>query len=133
MQIKTQIEVELHEADVKEAIQDYLGKNSLTVTAEDIETIKVTNPRNEGVRVNLTIKSESATDAIEEEDLAVEPVEPAAEPEPVTAEEEDEVIPANSVEDVMPSVDEIAAMQTSETEAPAQTPRPAFGHFGRKD
>lgn len=121
MQIKTQLDIELNESDIKAAIALYLAQNNVSVSDEELSTIKFVNSRNDGIKANLTVSNEKSTDP--EEHLAEEPVkdvvETFQEEAPSTAEEaeeaSEELLGANTVEDVMPSIDEIAEQQQAPT------------------
>ena len=130
MQIKTQLDIELNESDIKAAIALYLTQNNVSVSDEELSAIKFVNSRNDGIKANLTVSSEKST--APEEHLAeapvVHPVGTFQEEAPNTTEEveaaSEELLEANTVEDVMPSIDEIAAQQ--------QTPTPGKPTFAGK-
>ena len=127
MQIKTQLDIELNESDIKAAIALYLAQNSVSVSDEELSAIKFVNSRNDGIKANLTVSNEKSTAP---EDYHVEePVKASTETfqeeaTNTTEEAEEELLEANTVEDVMPSIDEIAEQQ--------QTPTPGKPIFGNK-
>lgn len=135
MQIKTQLDIELNESDIKAAIALYLSQNNVSVSDEELSAIKFVNSRNDGIKANLTVSNEKST--APEEHLAEAPVKDATETfqeeAPNTTEEaeeaSEELLEPSTVEDVMPSIDEIAEQQTP-------TPgKPIFGNkslFGNK-
>lgn len=129
IQIKKQLKIELDQADIVEAVGDFLLKHNQKVSAAELEAINFVKSPKDGLRATLNITEESGTDT----DEAVEPAEKkpiveqpsvaTTEPEtetvaPDTApvgEEETHVedpgtVEPSTVEDVMPSVDEVAAM-----------------------
>ena len=130
MQIKTQLDIELNESDIKAAIALYLAQNNVSVSDEELSAIKFVNSRNDGIKANLTVSNEKST--APEDYLAEEPVKDATE----TFQEEatntteqaeeasEELLEASTVEDVMPSIDEIAEQQ--------QTPTPGKPIFANK-
>ena len=130
MQIKTQLDIELNESDIKAAIALYLTQNNVSVSDEELSAIKFVNSRNDGIKANLTVSNEKST--APEEHLAEAPVmhsvESFQEEAPNTTEEfeeaSEELLEASTVEDVMPSIDEIAEQQ--------QTPTPGKPIFGNK-
>lgn len=121
MQIKTQLDIELNESDIKAAIALYLTQNNVSVSDEELSAIKFVNSRNDGIKANLTVSNEKST--APEEHLAEAPVmgsvETFQEEAPSTAEEAEEateeLLEANTVEDVMPSIDEIVEQQQAPT------------------
>ena len=145
IQIKKQLKIELDQADIVEAVGDFLLKHNQKVSAAELEAINFVKSPKDGLRATLNITEESGTDT----DEAVEPAEKkpiveqpsvaTTEPEtetvaPDTApvgEEETHVeepgtVEPSTVEDVMPSVDEVAAMVepvavVEEEEAPVTT------------
>ena len=129
MQIKTQLDIELNESDIKAAIALYLTQNSVSVSDEELSAIKFVNSRNDGIKANLTVSNEKST--APEEHLAEAPVMHSVgtfqEEAPSTAEEAEEateeLLEANTVEDVMPSIDEIAEQQQTPTSG-----KPLFGN-----
>ena len=136
MQIKTQLDIELNESDIKAAIALYLTQHNVSVSDEELSAIKFVNSRNDGIKANLTVSNEKST--APEEHLAEAPVsysvETFQEEAPSTAEEAEEVseelLEASTVEDVMPSIDEIAEQQQAPTAG-----KPIFGNkslFGNK-
>ena len=137
MQIKTQLDIELNESDIKAAIALYLTQNNVSVSDEELSAIKFVNSRNDGIKANLTVSNEKST--APEEHLAEAPVAHSVgtfqTEAPSTAEEAEEateeLLEANTVEDVMPSIDEIAEQQQQ-----APTPgKPTFAGkslFGNK-
>lgn len=136
MQIKTQLDIELNESDIKAAIALYLTQNNVSVSDEELSAIKFVNSRNDGIKANLTVSNEKST--APEEHLAEAPVMHSVgtfqTEAPSTAEEAEEateeLLEANTVEDVMPSIDEIVEQQQTPT-----TGKPIFGNkslFGNK-
>lgn len=136
MQIKTQLDIELNESDIKAAIALYLTQNNVSVSEEELSAIKFVNSRNDGIKANLTVSNEKST--APEEHLAEAPVAASTESfqeeapsTPENAEEAlEELVEANTVEDVMPSVDEIAEQQQTTTPG-----KPTFANkslFGNK-
>ena len=129
MQIKTQLDIELNESDIKAAIALYLTQNSVSVSDEELSAIKFVNSRNDGIKANLTVSNEKST--APEEHLAEAPVMHSVgtfqEEAPSTAEEAEEateeLLEANTVEDVMPSIDEIVEQQQAPTAG-----KPLFGN-----
>lgn len=121
MQIKTQLDIELNESDIKAAIALYLTQNNVSVSDEELSAIKFVNSRNDGIKANLTVSNEKST--APEEHLAEAPVVHSVgtfqTEAPSTAEEaeeaSEELLEANTVEDVMPSIDEIAEQQQAAT------------------
>ena len=119
MQIKTQLDIELNESDIKAAIALYLTQNSVSVSDAELSAIKFVNSRNDGIKANLTVSNEKST--APEEHLAEAPVAHSVgtfqTEAPSTAEEAEEateeLLEAN--EDVMPSIDEIAEQQQAPT------------------
>ena len=117
MQIKTQLDIELNESDIKAAIALYLTQNNVSVSDDELSAIKFVNSRNDGIKANLTVSNEKST--APEEHLAEAPVTHSVESfqeevkcTPDEAEEaSEELLEANTVEDVMPSIDEIAEQQ----------------------
>lgn len=130
MQIKTQLDIELNESDIKAAIALYLTQNNVSVSDEELSAIKFVNSRNDGIKANLTVSNEKST--APEEQLPEAPVMGSVgtfqEEAPNTTEEAEEVseelLEANTVEDVMPSIDEIAEQQQ---QVPT-TGKPLFGN-----
>lgn len=136
MQIKTQLDIELNETDIKAAIALYLTQNNVSVSEEELSAIKFVNSRNDGIKANLTVSNEKST--APEEYLAESPVKVSTETfreEPASTTEEveevvEELLEASTVEDVMPSVDEIAEQQQTTTPG-----KPTFANkslFGNK-
>ena len=121
MQIKTQLDIELNESDIKAAIALYLAQNSVSVSDEELSAIKFVNSRNDGIKANLTVSNEKST--APEDYLVEEPVEDAVETfqeEATNTTEEaeevsEELLEPSTVEDVMPSIDEIAEQQQAPT------------------
>ena len=130
MQIKTQLDIELNESDIKAAIALYLTQNSVSVSDEELSAIKFVNSRNDGIKANLTVSNEKST--APEEQLPEAPVMHSVgtfqEEAPNTTEEveeaSEELLEASTVEDVMPSIDEIAEQQQ---QVPT-TGKPLFGN-----
>ena len=129
MQIKTQLDIELNESDIKAAIALYLTQNSVSVSDDELSAIKFVNSRNDGIKANLTVSNEKST--APEEQLPEAPVMHSVgtfqEEAPNTTEEfeeaSEEILEASTVEDVMPSIDEIAEQQQVPT-----TGKPLFGN-----
>ena len=131
MQIKTQLDIELNESDIKAAIALYLTQNNVSVSDEELSAIKFVNSRNDGIKANLTVSNEKSTAP---EDYHVEePVKASTETFQEEAtntteeaeEDSEELLEANTVEDVMPSIDEIAEQQQ-------QAPTPGKPLFAKK-
>ena len=136
MQIKTQLDIELNESDIKAAIALYLTQNNVSVSDEELSAIKFVNSRNDGIKANLTVSNEKST--APEEHLAeasiLPYVETFQEEAPNTTEEVEEVseelLEASTVEDVIPSIDELVEQQQAPTPG-----KPIFGNkslFGNK-
>lgn len=121
MQIKTQLDIELNESDIKAAIALYLTQNNVSVSDEELSAIKFVNSRNDGIKANLTVSNEKST--APEEHLVEAPVmhsvetfqEEATNTTEEAEEASEELLEANTVEDVMPSIDEIAEQQQTST------------------
>ena len=121
MQIKTQLDIELNESDIKAAIALYLTQNNVSVSDEELSAIKFVNSRNDGIKANLTVSNEKST--APEEQLPEAPVMHSVgafqEESPNTTEEveaaSEELLEASTVEDVMPSIDELAEQQQAPT------------------
>lgn len=121
MQIKTQLDIELNESDIKAAIALYLAQNNVSVSDEELSAIKFVNSRNDGIKANLTVSNEKST--APEDYLVEEPVKDAVETfqeEATNTTEEaeeasEELLEPSTVEDVMPSIDEIAEQQQAPT------------------
>ena len=129
MQIKTQLDIELNESDIKAAIALYLTQNNVSVSDEELSAIKFVNSRNDGIKANLTVSNEKST-APEEHPVEAPVMHSVGcfpEEAPSTAEEFEEVseelLEASTVEDVMPSIDEIAEQQQVPTSG-----KPLFGN-----
>ena len=130
MQIKTQLDIELNESDIKAAIALYLTQNNVSVSDDELSAIKFVNSRNDGIKANLTVSNEKST--APEEHLAEAPVmhsvgsfQEEFKCTPDKAEEaSEELLEASTVEDVMPSIDEIAEQQQ---QVPT-TGKPLFGN-----
>ena len=136
MQIKTQLDIELNESDIKAAIALYLTQNSVSVSDEELSAIKFVNSRNDGIKANLTVSNEKST--APEEQLPEAPVMHSVgtfqEEAPNTTEEveesSEELLEASTVEDVIPSIDELVEQQQAPTSG-----KPIFGNkslFGNK-
>ena len=129
MQIKTQLDIELNESDIKAAIALYLTQNNVSVSDEELSAIKFVNSRNDGIKANLTVSNEKST--APEEHLAEAPVMHSVESfqeevkcTPDKAEEaSEELLEASTVEDVIPSIDELVEQQQAPT-----TGKPLFGN-----
>ena len=135
MQIKTQLDIELNESDIKAAIALYLTQNNVSVSDEELSAIKFVNSRNDGIKANLTVSNEKST--APEDHLTESPVLRSAgtfqTESPSTTEEaeeaSEELLEANTVEDVMPSIDEIAEQQQAPTAGkPTFAGRSLFGN-----
>ena len=130
MQIKTQLDIELNESDIKAAIALYLTQNNVSVSDEELSAIKFVNSRNDGIKANLTVSNEKST--APEEHLAEAPVmhsvgtfQEEVKCTPDKAEEvSEELLEANTVEDVIPSIDELVEQQQ---QVPT-TGKPLFGN-----
>ena len=130
MQIKTQLDIELNESDIKAAIALYLTQNNVSVSDEELSAIKFVNSRNDGIKANLTVSNEKST--APEEHLAEAPVTHSVgtfqTEAPNTTEEvkeaSEELLEASTVEDVMPSIDELIEQQ--------QAPTPGKPFFANK-
>ena len=136
MQIKTQLDIELNESDIKAAIALYLTQNSVSVSDDELSAIKFVNSRNDGIKANLTVSNEKST--APEEQLPEAPVMHSVgtfqEEAPNTTEEveesSEELLEASTVEDVIPSIDELVEQQQAPTSG-----KPIFGNkslFGNK-
>lgn len=129
MQIKTQLDIELNESDIKAAIALYLTQNNVSVSDEELSAIKFVNSRNDGIKANLTVSNEKST--APEEHLPEAPVMHSVgtfqEEAPNTTEEfeeaSEELLEASTVEDVIPSIDELVEQQQTPT-----TGKPLFGN-----
>ena len=129
MQIKTQLDIELNESDIKAAIALYLTQNNVSVSDEELSAIKFVNSRNDGIKANLTVSNEKST--APEEQLPEAPVMHSVgtfqEEAPITTEEADEaleeLLEASTVEDVIPSIDELVEQQQAPTSG-----KPLFGN-----
>ena len=137
MQIKTQLDIELNESDIKAAIALYLTQNNVSVSDDELSAIKFVNSRNDGIKANLTVSNEKST--APEEHLAEAPVmhsvgsfQEEFKCTPDKAEEaSEELLEASTVEDVIPSIDELVEQQQ---QVPT-TGKPIFGNkslFGNK-
>ena len=134
MQIKTQLDIELNESDIKAAIALYLAQNNVSVSDEELSAIKFVNSRNDGIKANLTVSNEKSTtpeDYIEPLEDAVETFQKeATNTTEETEEASEELLEPSTVEDVMPSIDEIAEQQQAPTPG-----KPIFANkslFGNK-
>lgn len=136
MQIKTQLDIELNESDIKAAIALYLAQNNVSVSDDELSAIKFVNSRNDGIKANLTVSNEKST--APEEQLTEAPVMHSVgtfqEEAPNTTEEvkevSEELLEASTVEDVIPSIDELVEQQQAPTPG-----KPIFGNkslFGSK-
>ena len=129
MQIKTQLDIELNESDIKAAIALYLTQNNVSVSDDELSAIKFVNSRNDGIKANLTVSNEKST--APEEHLVEAPVmhSVGSFPEevkctPDEAEEvSEELLEASTVEDVIPSIDELVEQQQVPTSG-----KPLFGN-----
>ena len=136
MQIKTQLDIELNESDIKAAIALYLAQSNVSVSDEELSAIKFVNSRNDGIKANLTVSNEKST--APEDHLTKAPVlhsvetfqEEATNTTEEAEEASEELLEPSTVEDVMPSIDEIAEQQQAPT-----TGKPIFANkslFGNK-
>ena len=136
MQIKTQLDIELNESDIKAAIALYLTQHNVSVSDDELSAIKFVNSRNDGIKANLTVSNEKST--APEEHLAEAPVmhsvgtfQEEVKCTPDKAEEvSEELLEASTVEDVIPSIDELVEQQQTSTPG-----KPVFGKkslFGNK-
>ena len=129
MQIKTQLDIELNESDIKAAIALYLTQNSVSVSDDELSAIKFVNSRNDGIKANLTVSNEKST--APEEHLVEAPVmhsvgsfQEEVKCTPDEAEEtSEELLEASTVQDVIPSIDELVEQQQVPT-----TGKPLFGN-----
>ena len=134
MQIKTQLDIELNEADIKASIALYLTQNNVSVSDEELDAIKFVNSRNDGIKANLTVSNEKSTapeDYIGEAPVmhSVEPFRAEAASTTEEAEEaSEELLEASTVEDVMPSIDEIAEQQAPTPGKPTFAGKSLFGN-----
>lgn len=136
MQIKTQLDIELNESDIKAAIALYLTQNNVSVSDDELSAIKFVNSRNDGIKANLTVSNEKST--VPEEHLAEAPVMHSVgsfpEEAPSTTEEveatSEELLEASTVEDVIPSIDELVEQQQAPT--PGKPVFPNKSLFGTK-
>ena len=130
MQIKTQLDIELNESDIKAAIALYLTQNNVSVSDDELSAIKFVNSRNDGIKANLTVSNEKST--APEETPVESPVmdsvgcfpEEAASTTEEVEEVSEELLEASTVEDVIPSIDELVEQQ--------QVPTPGKPLFGNK-
>lgn len=136
MQIKTQLDIELNESDIKAAIALYLTQNNVSVSDEELSAIKFVNSRNDGIKANLTVSNEKSTapEAHPTEAPVMYSVGCFPEEAPNTTEEfkevSEELLEASTVEDVIPSIDELVEQQQASTPG-----KPIFGNkslFGNK-
>ena len=129
MQIKTQLDIELNESDIKAAIALYLTQNSVSVSDDELSAIKFVNSRNDGIKANLTVSNEKSTAPEEQfpEAPVMHSVGTFQEEAPNTTEEveeaSEELLEASTVEDVIPSIDELVEQQQVPT-----TGKPLFGN-----
>lgn len=129
MQIKTQLDIELNESDIKAAIALYLTQNNVSVSDDELSAIKFVNSRNDGIKANLTVSNEKST--APEEHLVEAPVmhsvgsfQEEDKCTPYKAEEaSEELLEASTVEDVIPSIDELVEQQQVSTPG-----KPLFGN-----
>lgn len=134
MQIKTQLDIELNEADIKASIALYLSQNNVSVSDEELDAIKFVNSRNDGIKANLTVSNEKST--APEDHLAEAPIlhsvgtfQEEAPSTPEEAEEaSEELLEASTVEDVMPSIDEITEQHTATPGKPTFAGKSLFGN-----
>ena len=134
MQIKTQLDIELNESDIKAAIALYLTQNNVSVSDDELSAIKFVNSRNDGIKANLTVSNEKST--APEEHLVEAPVmhsvgsfQEEVKCTPDEAEEvSEELLEASTVEDVMPSIDEIAEQQAPTPGKPTFAGKSLFGN-----
>ena len=134
MQIKTQLDIELNEADIKASIALYLTQNNVNVSDDELDAIKFVNSRNDGIKANLTVSNEKST--APEDFIAEAPVMQSVAPFQAEAasttqeveEATEELLEASTVEDVMPSIDEIAEQQTTTPGKPIFAGKSLFGN-----
>ena len=134
MQIKTQLDIELNEADIKASIALYLSQNNVNVSDEELDAIKFVNSRNDGIKANLTVSNEKST--APEDYIGEAPVmqsvgcfpEEAASTAEEAEEASEELLEASTVEDVMPSIDEIAEQQAPTPGKPTFAGKSLFGN-----
>ena len=134
MQIKTQLDIELNEADIKASIALYLTQNNVSVSDEELDAIKFVNSRNDGIKANLTVSNEKSTAPVEhiaeelvKDSMKMFPTESASTTEEVE-EASEELLEASTVEDVMPSIDEIAEQQAPTPGKPTFAGKSLFGN-----
>ena len=143
IQIKKQLKIELDQADIVEAIGDYLIKHGQKVNAEALAEMTFVKSPKDGLRASLNLTEESGTEAepqlpnkdcadAETQAATVEDIQ--AQEEPIEQPVEEVVIEEGPteqgpVEDVMPSLDEIKEVvesnqpeSESTTELPVEEP-----------
>lgn len=134
MQIKTQLDIELNEADIKASIALYLSQNNVSVSDEELDAIKFVNSRNDGIKANLTVSNEKSTAPTEHiaEAPVLESIESFQAEATSTAEEaeesSEELVEASTVEDVMPSIDEITEQHIASPGKPTFAGKSLFGN-----
>lgn len=124
IQIKKQLKIELDQADIVEAVGDYLIKHGQKVNAEALAEMTFVKSPKDGLRASLNLTEESGTEAepqlpnkdyaaaetqaatVEDTQVQEEPAEQLVE-EVVIEEEPTEQEPS---EDVMPSLDDIKSV-----------------------
>lgn len=152
MQIKKQLKVELNQADVTEAIRDYLLKHNQKVSEDELSEIRYVNSAKDGIRATLNITEETDTEAevvtkvtpvaktvdtpvpskpvAADTDIEDEEEEEAAPVEEYVEEEEEDIAPGevatSTVDDVMPSIDEMAELTEEGNTAPATERKSLF-------
>ena len=139
IQIKKQLKIELDQADIVEAVGDYLIKHGQKVNAEALAEITFVKSPKDGLRASLNLTEESGTEAevhtpikgygttittplslgvsVEAVEVQIQTDEPAKQPveEVLIGEEATEQEPS---EDVMPSLDDIkAAVESNQSGA----------------
>lgn len=116
IQVKKQLKIELDQADMIEAVGDYLSKHGQRVSTAELNAINFVKSPTTGLRATLSITEESGmdTDATGEAEKKPEPepvVGSTANPESVVdehpkAEDEPGAVEPSTVEDVAPAVEE---------------------------
>ena len=143
IQIKKQLKIELDQADIVEAVGDYLIKHGQKVNAEALAEMTFVKSPKDGLRASLNLTEESGTEAepqlpnkdyvaAETQVATVENIQAQEEPAEQLVEEvviKEEPTEQEPVEDVMPSLDEIKEVVESNqpklestTELPIEEP-----------
>ena len=121
IQVKKQLKIELDQADMIEAVGDYLSKHGQRVSTAELEAISFVKSPTTGLRATLNITEESgmdtdATGEAEKKSTPVSAVGTTANPEviadavteveqPVKAEDEPGAVEPSTVDDVAPAVE----------------------------